>query len=289
MADKPQLAATSGGKTSTETEDGWSLTVAPNAKIELIATAPVGTDAASLTLIRNDADTTDKFTADPAAPTKFTAEVEKAGTYAVRLGTETSVPVTILVDEPATPGDGDSVVELGIGELDKVFLLVSSIVTAVGIAALVALSARHIRSINNLTDAWTADTFPVRSAGQLQFIVGMAGVGLLLGGLWLAALETRGRLRAAPEQGVSGRGVGKEVGDAAVAVLKTMTRVRGTIVVMFVGMVLALAALWAATSMANTEDEPKTPPASSTTAPPSTTTPPPTATDPAAAPTATPT
>ncbi|WP_436500723.1 hypothetical protein [Actinokineospora sp. HUAS TT18] len=269
MVDTLTLTAKSGDKVAAENEDGLSLIVDPGAEIVLTATAPQGTDAGALELRRGGVHIVDKFSG---SGTEFTVTVKEVGKYTAKLGDSESPPVTVtLAEAEPAPGEneGDTVVEAEVGELDNVFLLLTGIAAAVGIAALIALTARHIRFINNLTAAWSEETFAVRSAGQLQFVIGMAGVGLLLGGLWLAALETRGRLRAADRPRV--RGMGKEVGDAAVAVLKTMTRARGTIAVLFVGMVLALAALWAATSMAtpDTEDEPKTPP--STTAPPSTT------------------
>jgi hypothetical protein len=162
------------------------------------------------------------------------------------------------------------VVETGFGVLDGRFLWITLLVLLVGVIGVVVLVGRQVRFHNNLTSAWGEAPFALRSAAEIQWTVGGVGAGLLMVGAWLAALETRGRLKGpTSDQPVPGvRGLGAEIGTALVGVVEKLRTTRGTIAVLVVGTVLLLAVLWASTSVANHEGT-KTPelPAKSSTTP----------------------
>ncbi|HVK23000.1 MAG TPA: hypothetical protein VM677_16705 [Actinokineospora sp.] len=274
MADRLKLTAKPGGAPAQENP--------AVAEIVLTVTAPAGTDAEGLKLRRDGSPADGGF---EAAGTDFTTKVTAVGKYSVRLGDDPATesdPVTITLAE-AKPeqqaNDAKSVSEIEAGELDGPFLWATFAVTVVGVIVLFHLASHQIRFLNGLTAAWTEESFPERSAGQLQFIALMCGVGLLLVGGWLAALETRGRLRTvnSPKPGEAAGDAADSPGKQASVVLDSLTLARGTIATLFIGAALVLAALWASVNLAAPNTEERTKPSetsttsTSTTAPPTTT------------------
>lgn len=174
--------------------------------------------------------------------------------------------------EPEGDEQDDGVVaEIGPGELDKPFLIGTSVFIAV-LALLVLGGAGYLISRIKLTDTtqvvgvdkWVSGTNAEAIAGVTQLLAVAAGTVLVFVGGWLAALEVRGRLRRKLTTTVSGRaavtrGVATDAGEAAAKVIEVLKGARGTIAVLSVGAILIFGALFAATQVAEDSHGPATP------------------------------
>lgn len=151
-------------------------------------------------------------------------------------------------------GGEDSVKETAIGNYDAAFTYV---VLALALVACVAISWAtwsviqkiQLPEVGGVTDAPIFGTWSERT-GAITFLVALAaGVVMLLTGAWLAALETRGRLRlrlppASPDD--VGRGEVSDSLNALANVADKFKTVRGSIAVLLVGAAVVGSALWAA-------------------------------------------
>lgn len=199
--------------------------------------------------------------------------VTQFGTFTAKAkvaGSETSADNFVkLVKRSSTPApapdDGPS--ELEIGELDRPFayvtlVFVAAVAAAIGAAVWSVISRVELPGPGVVfsTDQVVDGTFGQRAA----FIVLINGAGIggitLAIGAWLAAIETRGRLRAPVKAGApsKGAGVGVEAAelDAIANIVDKARRLRGSMAVVIAGGVVLAISMWGVIPMSRAAPEP---------------------------------
>jgi hypothetical protein len=180
-------------------------------------------------------------------------------------GIELTKPAAAQGQSPTGTTD-DPPSELEIGELDRPFAYITLLLVAV-LATAVGFAVWSVISRVSLPDAGTTvsgeeildGSFGQRIA-SIVLIVG-AGIGgiTLIVGAWLAALETRGRLRA-PVKGSDAKGVGTSLGaaelNAIAVILDKFRKLRGAIAVVAAGFLILAISMWGANTMAGAEPAP---------------------------------
>lgn len=172
-----------------------------------------------------------------------------------------AIDVTVLstIDE-LDPANQESVKETSIGDYDKFFTYITLALVAVACSAILWTVGTVIRRISlpeTVTD--DAEVFGTWSerAGSITTLLALgAGMVLLVLGAWLAALETRGRLRLRMTSGGSDKGTprGADLSasiKALAEVIEKFKTVRGSIAVLIAGTFVVAAACWSVASMAS--------------------------------------
>ncbi|MGW1341403.1 hypothetical protein ACWCOV_10155 [Kribbella sp. NPDC002412] len=246
-----QVKLSAEGDGSTAVEDGESdhpvLKVAPDTEVTLTAVVEPAEAGQSPSFAWSH-----KGTALPAEtrnPHTFKAGADTWGKYEVAAtlnGTKLG-PVAVSVAErpeekPAEPVD-DKVTETEAGEYDARFAWISG-VSAAGAALLTLIllavvlfgidlpaPVSTVAENQQVTGTWSE-----RFAGILALVLAVIGAILVFGGLWLAAMEARGRLRA--QVAVKVRGPL----DGVPEVLDKARMLRGTIAVLCAGVAILVVA-----------------------------------------------
>lgn len=191
----------------------------------------------------------------------FTAGKDSWGEYQVVATVNgTALPpaavsvVERVAEEQAEPDDEDKVAEIAPGEYDPKFALISGIAAAVAAVLVVLLltvlmfgidlpgTVSTVGDNQQITGTWAQ-----RFSGVLALILAAIGAIIIFGGLWLAALETRGRLRA--QQAIAERGAL----DGVAEVLDKARLLRGTIAVLSAGVAILVVASLIAIRLAGAE------------------------------------
>ncbi|MCK0110938.1 hypothetical protein MWU75_02135 [Ornithinimicrobium sp. F0845] len=183
----------------------------------------------------------------------LTAEGEVFSTYqaTATVGTETAQSNTLEVRERAKAAAPDkateSVAEIAVGEYDSAFAKRGFIALVIAVVTVAVFQLIWISEVTvpDTTATLTDDqqvmgTFAERMVSRVVLIGATTGIILLLVGAYLAALETRGRLRLpgqAPAVRVDGvRGtVSDLLKDTLEPVLKAMQSMRGMMATLVVG------------------------------------------------------
>lgn len=216
-------------------------------------------------------------TAGLPAPTdgkwKVTAK-DGAGVYsatATLAGAPTPVPASPHIElklrktepapgpAPAANGD-DSVLEVKPGRYDSAFARATGLVALCLAAAVLVISVVALVKFGNGIGARTVPKgetlngpFESRASAVVILIATAIAALLLIAGSWLAALETRGRLRAqvtsTRQRGVAERGPLADALKEVPAILSSAAKMRGTIAVLVSGVAVLLGALWATTRL----------------------------------------
>ncbi len=285
------IEAKAAGKQSLPGDPGEpaSIDISPPADVELVVTAPKGTDPVKAKLTKDGADVTATFAAGAETATTVELSTTLADLTEDQLGTYTATieggdSASLVITKTATTGNGttpaaNGVLELEPGVYDEAFARTTGIAAAVagGAFILIALLSllRFPLQAEQVTVAsgWVTNTLAERVAGAVQLLaLGLGAVMLVIGG-WQAALEVRGRLtlKVTARGGDPTRAVAPaDLGEAVAKVLEVLRGARGTIATLAVGALVVLGALWSAASVASSSHGPQPVPSSS----PSPTTPP---------------
>ena len=161
--------------------------------------------------------------------------------------------------EASEEEDDGSVSEVEVGEMDKPFAYVSLLVVAAFSAAIIWVSWRIVSRIALPAsaviekNAETFGTWDERSASIVHILALAGGLVTLLVGAWLAAIETRGRLRiptVAVNSQTGERGqIDAKTAEAVGAILGKARRLRGAIAVVVAGVFVVGFAVWGASGM----------------------------------------
>jgi hypothetical protein len=143
--------------------------------------------------------------------------------------------------------------EIAIGEYDARFAY-ASLAVAGGLALLffIVISAAAFAIPLGSVDPSTGGPVDVPFGDRVRVVVALFGLALggavALLGAWLAALETRGRLRAVialdPDRGDGLDALGTDRLDALAAVLEKARRLRGAIAVIAAGAIIVVISVW---------------------------------------------
>ena len=198
------------------------------------------------------------------------ASAENHGTYAAAstsiLGLpDTSNPVSLGKTGVVVAGDGETddgaaspVTEIEVGEMDRPFALISLLVLGAFAGVIVFIAWRIVSRIALPASTVVADdaivfgTWAERSASIVYIVALAGGLVILLVGAWLAAIETRGRLRIHTDVVAIDPKTGKrssldaQSADAIGGVLGKARRFRGAIAVVIAGVLIIGFAVWGA-------------------------------------------
>ncbi len=242
--------------------------------VTLTVTATAGEDLTGVSVTRQENQTplADPLTAsaDGASHTgQLTIAAETFGTYVAATAADRSDAVELTeapITTPAQPGanqnpepDTDKPAELEVGELDRPFAYITFFAFVVPVSVAIGWLVWSIVSRVAFPDpgVTSADvgavidgTFLERAATMLLLTgAGLGGI-VLIAGVWLAALETRGRLRKAAKPGDTTRGIDTSVVDKIPAVLKAASTLRGTMATIIAGAALVAVAMWGISTLA---------------------------------------
>lgn len=181
--------------------------------------------------------------------------------------TSTSTPLVVFVakaaDDPVTPKTPEpGVDESAVGEYDKPFaawtfvavLALSIVVLVAGLMIVAAIKIPNQAFIELGDNQQVYGTWSERLGSIVAVVTLVVGAIVLLLGVWMGGLETRGRLRdpkLAAEAAKAQTRAGSVDGDAIAAVLEKLRRMRATVAVIAAGALLVLCALWSMTSIAS--------------------------------------
>lgn len=280
------VTAQCGSATSIPNEDGAATMALPElpSTVDVTITAPKGTTTASVTRDDTEVEVTWNV-ADEGDTVKLNGQLkidtaEGLGSYVFRVAQSEAKLVLSEAktsDEPVTPTPEHVVAEVEPGHYDgrfagwtgfAVFVLVAALVVVVGVAALRIAFPDAPMPLPQ--DQWMSGTYAERVAHAVLLIVSAGGVALLLIGGWLAAMETRGRVRRrvkVTQTGETTRGLGDETGKAIATVVDALRQARGTVAVLSVAGIVLVAVLWAATRIAVSGDSPPQPESSPSASP----------------------
>jgi hypothetical protein len=243
-------ATTADGTLATANEQGsLSLAVAGDEAITVVATvAPSDWAASDLALTRGTTSVDspplregDRATWTLSGEHRFGIFVATA-TAADGTTTVTSVSVTVTetatTPEPAPDEPGEQVANVPIGEYDAAYARwATGIATAFAAALLLALAALAVVGL-------TADgaDFAIRARASTTFMLVAVGALLLVAGTVMAALETRGRLKAGSAAEVEldavSRGPISDLVGKLPELLEATKGLRGTIAALVAGVVV---------------------------------------------------
>jgi hypothetical protein len=273
MTTEVSLSAAGGGSTAETTETG-QLVLQVQSGTQVTLTAGVDpADPANPAAFAWKRDGAALAAATP-NPYEFSAADDSWGEYQVIATVNGStlesavVSVTEREAEEEPPKPGDVVAEVAPGEYDPRFALISGIAAAVAAVLVVLLltvlmfgidlpgTVSTVGDNQQITGTWAQ-----RFSGVLALILAAIGAIIIFGGLWLAALETRGRLRA--QQAGADRGAL----DGVAEVLDKARLLRGTIAVLAAGVAILVVASGIAIRLAGAESgaDPQVPPSAPTT------------------------
>lgn len=197
-------------------------------------------------------------------------------------GAQTSGADVVRLNEAAPPSangsqsENDKPSELEVGEFDRDFALQTLIVPAVISVAIVAgiwsvISRVLLPAPGALIppDQVVDGTFGQRAAFIVLVIgAGVGGITLAIGA-WLAAIETRGRLRANLQGKDAGKGDGAGVAAAELAevanIIDKARRLRGSMAVVVAGFLIVALSMWGVRPMASTPEMPSPTPSATAT------------------------
>ncbi|MFI7067351.1 hypothetical protein ACIBL3_40605 [Kribbella sp. NPDC050124] len=244
MPARVKLSAEGGGSTAVEdAELGPTLMVPPDTEVKLTAAVEPADPGRPPTFVWSHKGSALQNTSNPHT---FTASEATWGKYEVAAtvnGTKldpVAVSVTELKESPE-PVD-DKVSETAPGEYDPRFTWISGLSAAGAALLTVILLAVVLFGIDLpapvstvADDQQVTGTWAQRFAGILALVLAVIGAVLVFGGLWLAALEARGRLRTqlAVERGAL---------DGVPEVLDKARLLRGTIAVLVAGVAVLVVA-----------------------------------------------
>ncbi len=192
------------------------------------------------------------------------------GVTATVAGASSSATLTLVeksADDGAgkDPGPADgAITEVDIGEMDPGFAYFGGVFTAVLVALLAIGMWLTLRGIALPAESTTLGPGQVLSGGYgervssiVLVLAAFTGIILLVVGAYLAALETRGRLRTVkvtqPDDG--DRGPLGDTSDLVVkglqVVVENLRFMRGTVAVLLTGLLLLGIAMWASVSLAS--------------------------------------
>jgi hypothetical protein len=259
-----------------------SYAVASGATVTLVATAESDLTDVKWHTVANGQNTEfspDSTSNDPlttANATFVAGDTETTYTVTAKVKQSTGDPVegeantvTLLPKlKESVPAPG-GVVEPNVGEFDPKFsawtfavVAVFSLLVLIGIAILI--TNIELPGKGAVVGKYAPNgTWAERAATVITFIALGVGVITLLLGVWLAAIETRGRLRnmaliqAATAPG-SERGLGADQLKAVSEVLDSASKMRGAIAVLVAGTAIILGSMWAGYGTATTAEPPAT-------------------------------
>ena len=158
----------------------------------------------------------------------------------------------LMLKVASDPKKNDAAVELEVGEYDWKFAAAAGIailtVTVVGIALLTQSVSLRLPGLSG--NAPATGTYEERVRGFVVIVVVCIGMFALAIGMWLAALEVRGRLRKERKVEVPAVAVadgGRGALEDAAKFLDAASKLRGTVAVLVAATALLLGALWAVT------------------------------------------
>lgn len=190
------------------------------------------------------------------------AGAESRGAYVAASGSRNSNSVSLAGADADGHDDEDEhgrVVEVEVGETNRPFAYISLVVLAAFAGAIIFIAWRVVSRIalpgsgvvsrdENLFGTWAE-----RSASIVDIIALAGGLVTILVGAWLAAIETRGRLRIRSSAGVDAKtGEPTPLDEQSVevvgAILGKVRRFRGSIAVVVAGVCVVGFAVWGASS-----------------------------------------
>ncbi|WP_406048116.1 hypothetical protein [Kribbella sp. NBC_00889] len=258
MTAQVKLSAEGGGSAAETTESGQMILQVPSGT-EVTLTAGVDpVDPANPARFEWNRDGAALAAGTP-NPYVFSAAEDSWGEYQViaTVNGSTLTSAAVSLTERAAeeqPKPDTTVAEVAPGEYDPKFALISGI--AAGLAAVLTggllvyllLDIDLPGTISIVGDnQQVTGTWAQRFSGILALVLVVIGAILIFGGLWLAALETRGRLRA--QQAIAERGAL----DGVAEVLDKAKGLRGTIAVLAAGVAILVVASGIAIRLAGAE------------------------------------
>ena len=196
---------------------------------------------------------------------KGTIDGKEETSNAVKLEKST---ITNQAGTPDPQSDDDSPAEIEVGELDRpfayltFFFLVLPVTVAAGWAVWSVVSRVLLPDAGAQIpdDVMLDGTYGQRVATIVLIIAaGFGGIVLTIGA-WLAAIETRGRLRARLRGGPSTKGADTGVGAAELekipGILREARRLRGTISVIIAGSLILALAVWGVNALTGSAPSP---------------------------------
>jgi hypothetical protein len=240
-----------------------TIKAAAGADVTFTASSDVEFDAPILRVGEGDADKLDvKFTTAPpalkarswVAVHKFAAQPENDVYASATIDGKItpSEPIKMKIDGAASDSEGDKLVETQVGEYDKAFAKASGAVLA-GFAVAFALAVAWaigwampfgLGILKVLTEKPYFGTWGERTATVAQVMVMGLGAIVVLAGVWMAAMEVRGRQRSIlvpiTGTGLDNRDASTEVIGAFSKLAKDLKGARGTIATLVIGAILVL-------------------------------------------------